>query len=84
MLYHLPHPADAPQAPQSLHSLFNTALEDLKVVCLGSKDGCLYFERGDSSLDMDDLARKIIQQMNSNPTIAEWARREHITKIAIK
>lgn len=85
MLYYHPNENAQDHPTQTLHGLFNQAVQALGVVCTGSKDGCLYFERmAGVTADRGVLAEAIIRKLNSNDEIEAWARREHITKIAIK
>ncbi len=72
--------------PKTLHGVFNSAVADLGVVCTGAADGCLYFERTALSAhkDRDALAGEIIKRLSENGDVANWVRRQHITKIAIK
>jgi hypothetical protein len=71
--------------PKTLHGRFNAAVADLGVVCTGSSDGCLYFERTPGAqLDRDALATQIIKRLTQNEDVAQWISRENITKIAIR
>jgi len=52
----------------SAHEQVNQAVASLSVVCTGTKNGTLYFEKlPGASLNNDNLALRIIQRLKSAP-----------------
>jgi hypothetical protein len=72
------------EAP-SFHELINQSVADLRVLCLGVEDGCLYFERlPGANRDRDAVANEIIQRLLRLHGPIREALQQSISKIAVR
>jgi hypothetical protein len=71
-------------AEASLHAIFNADVRELGVVCIGSKDGVLYFKEVVPHANENVLLGEIMQRLNDNDEVRTWAQRERITRVAIQ